>query len=78
MLLITPCECLHVGDQFTESGNDLTVRQQSPCIWVANPVETKAVIRRLMREVRQSGNPIVPSASRDALEQADEITEDNP
>eukprot|EP01053_Blabericola_migrator_P000032 Blabericola_migrator_1__31@NODE_1008_length_5718_cov_50_473191_g567_i2_p1_GENE_NODE_1008_length_5718_cov_50_473191_g567_i2NODE_1008_length_5718_cov_50_473191_g567_i2_p1_ORF_typecomplete_len481_score77_63ISN1/PF06437_11/2_9e107PMM/PF03332_13/0_0014Hydrolase_3/PF08282_12/0_39Sof1/PF04158_14/0_062_NODE_1008_length_5718_cov_50_473191_g567_i242625704 len=51
MFKIHPAECLHIGDQFTESGNDITVRQRSPCIWILNPKETKAVLRRLTKEL---------------------------
>eukprot|EP01055_Gregarina_sp_Pseudo9_P000636 Gregarina_sp_Pseudo_9__635@NODE_1404_length_1629_cov_10_464780_g1306_i0_p1_GENE_NODE_1404_length_1629_cov_10_464780_g1306_i0NODE_1404_length_1629_cov_10_464780_g1306_i0_p1_ORF_typecomplete_len467_score96_15ISN1/PF06437_11/1_1e105PMM/PF03332_13/0_00017Hydrolase_3/PF08282_12/2_2e02Hydrolase_3/PF08282_12/0_032Sof1/PF04158_14/0_074MraZ/PF02381_18/3_3e02MraZ/PF02381_18/1_1_NODE_1404_length_1629_cov_10_464780_g1306_i0361403 len=53
MFKIHPAECMHVGDQFTESGNDITVRQQSPCIWIMNPKETKAILRRLTREFKR-------------------------
>lgn len=51
MLQIKCHESLHIGDQFTESGNDITVRQRSPCIWVTSPEETKAILRRIMREL---------------------------
>ncbi|EZG45213.1 IMP-specific 5'-nucleotidase [Gregarina niphandrodes] len=49
MLALDSTECLHIGDQFTESGNDTSVRNESPCIWVINPDETKAILRRICR-----------------------------
>lgn len=35
--------CLHVGDQFLATGNDLAARQICPCIWIHSPHETLKV-----------------------------------
>lgn len=53
MFAVEPRQCMHIGDQFTESGNDITVRQRSPCIWVINPEETKAILRRILQELHK-------------------------
>eukprot|EP01068_Selenidium_serpulae_P016888 Selendium_serpulae@DN6332_c0_g1_i17.p2 len=47
-LQISPDSCGHIGDQFTESGNDIAARNASPTLWILNPTETKAVLRSLL------------------------------
>lgn len=48
---IRPEECAHIGDQFTETGNDIAARNASPTFWITNPMETKAVMRSLLRQM---------------------------
>ncbi|PHJ22331.1 imp-specific 5 -nucleotidase [Cystoisospora suis] len=45
---LSPKECLHVGDQFGASGNDLAARVCSPTVWISNPQETAAVLHELL------------------------------
>lgn len=52
-LSIGPSQCLHVGDQFTISGNDIAARDVSPTLWICNPQETKAVLRSLLRQMER-------------------------
>lgn len=44
-------QCLHIGDQFSISGNDIAARDVSPTLWICNPEETKAVLRSLLRQM---------------------------
>jgi hypothetical protein len=37
---LAPAEVLHVGDRFTDSGNDSATRDCCSILWVANPEET--------------------------------------
>jgi IMP and pyridine-specific 5'-nucleotidase len=36
---------MHVGDRFTDSGNDAATRDVCSIVWVANPEETAFFIR---------------------------------
>ncbi|CBZ50110.1 IMP-specific 5'-nucleotidase, related [Neospora caninum Liverpool] len=45
---LVPRECLHVGDQFGASGNDLPARVCSPTAWVASPQETASILHELL------------------------------
>eukprot|EP00917_Polyrhabdina_sp_WS-2016_P014940 GHVP01032599.1.p1 GENE.GHVP01032599.1~~GHVP01032599.1.p1 ORF type:complete len:405 (+),score=52.96 GHVP01032599.1:440-1654(+) len=49
---LQPMHCIHVGDQFSASGNDVSARNASPTIWVCNPCETKAILRALNRQLK--------------------------
>ncbi|KIY93043.1 IMP-specific 5'-nucleotidase 1 [Monoraphidium neglectum] len=40
-----PPEVMHVGDRFTDSGNDAATRDVCSIVWVANPEETAFFIR---------------------------------
>ncbi len=40
--------CLHVGDQFLDTGNDVAARNCCPCIWILNPKETLKVLQILL------------------------------
>lgn len=40
--------CLHVGDQFLNTGNDFAARAVSPCIWIINPLETEKILHRIL------------------------------
>lgn len=42
-------QCLHVGDQFLNVGNDLAARDASPCIWITSPRETGKVLQHVLR-----------------------------
>ncbi|RQX74847.1 putative IMP-specific 5'-nucleotidase 1 [Toxoplasma gondii CAST] len=48
-----PRQCLHIGDQFGTSGNDLPARVCSPTAWVANPQETAALLHELLQEDKE-------------------------
>lgn len=48
---IIPSQCLHVGDQFSISGNDMAARDVAPTLWICNPSETRAVLRSLLRQM---------------------------
>jgi IMP and pyridine-specific 5'-nucleotidase len=47
-----PHEVLHVGDRFTQSGNDSATRDVCSILWVANPEETGFFIKTLLKDVR--------------------------
>eukprot|EP00908_Phaeocystis_cordata_P012174 Transcript_23139.p2 GENE.Transcript_23139~~Transcript_23139.p2 ORF type:complete len:211 (-),score=93.01 Transcript_23139:169-801(-) len=50
-LLELPAESvLHVGDQFLNTGNDYEARHSCPCLWIVNPVETKQVLKHILRD----------------------------
>mmetsp|Transcript_168255 Transcript_168255/g.540559 ORF Transcript_168255/g.540559 Transcript_168255/m.540559 type:complete len:165 (-) Transcript_168255:123-617(-) len=44
-------ETLHVGDQFTRTGNDLLARRACGTLWVDDPAETAVVLRELLSEM---------------------------
>jgi IMP and pyridine-specific 5'-nucleotidase len=46
-----PEECLHVGDQFLNTGNDFAARSCCPTVWVTSPMETFYVVRRILQDV---------------------------
>mmetsp|Transcript_5645 Transcript_5645/g.9734 ORF Transcript_5645/g.9734 Transcript_5645/m.9734 type:complete len:463 (+) Transcript_5645:21-1409(+) len=43
-----PEACLHVGDQFLSTGNDVAARGVCPTIWIKDPNETKRVLKELL------------------------------
>lgn len=45
-LRLSPNECLHVGDQFHNVGNDIAARASCACIWITSPRETGKVRSR--------------------------------
>lgn len=45
---------LHVGDRFTDSGNDVATRDICSVLWVANPEETGFFIKMLLKDIRKS------------------------
>jgi hypothetical protein len=47
-----PKKVLHVGDRFTDSGNDAATRDVCSIVWVANPEETAFFIRMLLADLR--------------------------
>ncbi|GLC52785.1 hypothetical protein PLESTB_000668100 [Pleodorina starrii] len=53
-LKVTPPEVLHVGDRFTDSGNDVATRDICSVLWVANPEETGFFIKMLLKDIRKS------------------------
>lgn len=61
---VTPPQALHVGDRFTDSGNDVATRDCCSIIWVANPEETDFFIKHLLvdleRQRSQGSGPAVP------------------
>ncbi|PFH35370.1 putative IMP-specific 5'-nucleotidase 1 [Besnoitia besnoiti] len=70
---LSPRECLHVGDQFGASGNDLPARVCSPTAWIANPQETAAVLHELLLvspAPPQAPLPEVDSKAQQARKQA--------
>jgi IMP and pyridine-specific 5'-nucleotidase len=40
---LSPAEVLHVGDRFSDTGNDSATRDCCSILWVANPEETGAL-----------------------------------
>ena len=47
-LRVCPRQCLHVGDQFLNTGNDHAARSCCPTVWVTQPSETVYVVRQLL------------------------------
>jgi len=47
-----PVATLHVGDRFTDSGNDSAARTKCCILWVANPDETAFFIKMLYEDIR--------------------------
>lgn len=41
--------CLHVGDQFLNTGNDLAARETCPCIWITSPRETEKILEHILK-----------------------------
>eukprot|EP01031_Cornospumella_fuschlensis_P032315 gene32315-39082_t len=58
--------CLHVGDQFLNTGNDIAAREVCPCIWIINPRETGKVLQHVLRHKK-----ITPIASAVATTDSD-------
>eukprot|EP01023_Acetabularia_acetabulum_P009263 TRINITY_DN14113_c0_g3_i4.p2 TRINITY_DN14113_c0_g3~~TRINITY_DN14113_c0_g3_i4.p2 ORF type:complete len:442 (-),score=67.74 TRINITY_DN14113_c0_g3_i4:396-1721(-) len=50
---LRPQEVLHVGDRFTRSGSDMTVRDCCCILWVAGIQETIFFIQFLLRDIRK-------------------------
>jgi IMP and pyridine-specific 5'-nucleotidase len=44
-------QALHVGDQFTRTGNDLLARRSCGTIWVDDPGETKSILASLLEKL---------------------------
>lgn len=44
-----PADCLHVGDQFLNTGNDFAARDSCPCLWIVNPHETGKVLNHVLK-----------------------------
>ena len=42
-------QCLHVGDQFLNTGNDLAARETCPCIWITSPRETEKILEHILK-----------------------------
>lgn len=40
--------CLHVGDQFLKTGNDIAARSACPCIWITSPKETFKILDHVL------------------------------
>jgi IMP and pyridine-specific 5'-nucleotidase len=49
---LQPEQCLHIGDQFLNTGNDFSARDSCPCTWIAEPAETKYIIRYILRQLK--------------------------
>jgi len=45
----TPQSTLHMGDQFTQTGNDLLARRACGTLWVDSPEETAVLLRYMLR-----------------------------
>ncbi|KAI7845135.1 hypothetical protein COHA_001180 [Chlorella ohadii] len=50
-LACTPSEVLHVGDRFSDTGNDSATRDCCSILWVANPEETDFFIKLLLNDL---------------------------
>lgn len=49
----TPETILHIGDRFTDSGNDIATRDCCSILWVANPEETDFFIKLLLADLEK-------------------------
>ena len=47
-LNIPPSQCLHVGDQFLTTGNDIAARFVAPCVWIISPSETEKMLEHIL------------------------------
>uniref|UniRef100_A0A383VVS2 IMP-specific 5'-nucleotidase 1 n=2 Tax=Tetradesmus obliquus TaxID=3088 RepID=A0A383VVS2_TETOB len=47
-----PYEVLHVGDRFSDTGNDTATRDCCSIVWVANPEETGFFVKMLLKDIR--------------------------
>ena len=47
-LKVPSSKCVHVGDQFLKTGNDVAAREISPCLWIQSPKETRKVLEILL------------------------------
>ena len=45
---IPPSQCLHVGDQFLTTGNDIAARFVAPCVWIISPNETEKMLEHIL------------------------------
>ena len=52
-------ECLHFGDQFLTTGNDIAARETSPCIWINSPSETAKVLEYLIEFMPDDRNSFI-------------------
>jgi len=43
-----PEECLHIGDQFLNTGNDFAARSCCPCAWITSPEETTYILKTIL------------------------------
>lgn len=48
-LHLTPAQCIHVGDQFYNVGNDIAARETCACIWISSPRETGKVLQHVLK-----------------------------
>lgn len=64
----TPAQCIHIGDQYLGTGNDLAARSCSPTVWITNPDETHDFLTCLAR--RMGSAKIFHMAPRQLWEQA--------
>jgi IMP and pyridine-specific 5'-nucleotidase len=55
---LAPAEVLHVGDRFTDSGNDSATRDCCSILWVANPEETGEPIGLQARQPEEGPEPV--------------------
>ena len=51
--------CLHVGDQFLNTGNDLAARETCACIWITSPRETEKILEHMLRVMGLEDGPRV-------------------
>jgi IMP and pyridine-specific 5'-nucleotidase len=45
-------QVLHVGDRFSDTGNDTATRDCCSIVWVANPEETGFFIKQLLKDIK--------------------------
>ena len=48
---ILPKHCIHIGDQLATTGNDYAARFTSPVGWIANPSETKKILKHIVKHL---------------------------
>lgn len=52
-------QVLHVGDRFSDTGNDTATRDCCSIVWVANPEETGFFIKMLLKDISGRRNAYI-------------------
>jgi IMP and pyridine-specific 5'-nucleotidase len=47
--------CMHVGDQFLNTGNDIKARETCPCLWITSPAETAKMLLHVIAYCKIEG-----------------------
>ncbi|GMI02876.1 hypothetical protein TrVE_jg4770 [Triparma verrucosa] len=63
---LLPTQCLHIGDQFLNTGNDYAARTCSPCAWITCPGETGYILKKIL-EIGGATTMISPTTPRSSL-----------
>jgi IMP and pyridine-specific 5'-nucleotidase len=45
---VSECESLHLGDQFSVTGNDMAARNVAATCWVISPIETRKCLKTIL------------------------------
>eukprot|EP00041_Stephanoeca_diplocostata_P028624 m.823750 g.823750 ORF g.823750 m.823750 type:complete len:422 (+) comp23404_c0_seq1:107-1372(+) len=66
-LKLSSKETLHVGDQFSDIGNDVAARSCAPTAWIRNPRETRYCLKMMLKRMGHSTKafdaPVSPSGA---------------
>ena len=60
-------QCLHVGDQFLNTGNDLAARETCPCIWITSPRETEKILEHILKVMLLTSPSNITNSGSDLL-----------